>query len=91
MLGLETTIFALLGFTQAGPAVGTAAAGLMTWMGGQTGIAAGSAYAAAQSASMGGAATGLVAAVGGMTVGGVLVAAAMPVAAAGGVAYYVMG
>jgi hypothetical protein len=64
--------------------VGTAAAGLMTWMGGQTGIAAGSAYAVAQSASMGGAATGLVATVGGMTVGGVLVAAAaVPVAVVG--------
>jgi hypothetical protein len=53
----------------------------MTWLGGHTGIAAGSAYAAAQSASMGGTASGLVATVGGMTVGGALVTVAVPVAA----------
>jgi hypothetical protein len=40
--------------------------------GGKTGIVAGSAYAAAQSASMGGTATGVVASVGGMTVGSVV-------------------
>jgi hypothetical protein len=47
----------------------------MAWLGGHTGIAAGSTYAAAQSASMGGAATGVVATVGGMSVGGFLAAA----------------
>lgn len=60
----------------------------MTWLGGHTGIAAGSAYAAAQSASMGGAATGVVAAVGGMTVGGVLAVPAV-VGAVGGAAYFI--
>jgi hypothetical protein len=40
----------------------------MTYLGGQAGIQAGSTYAVAQSASMGGAAGGLVAAVGSMTV-----------------------
>jgi hypothetical protein len=59
----------------------------MTWLAGHTGIAAGSAYAAAQSASMGGAATGAVAAVGGMTVGGVLAVPAIA-GAVGGAAYF---
>ena len=60
----------------------------MTWVGGQTGVAAGSIYATAQSASMGGAATGVIAAVGGMSVGGLLATAAVPVVAvAGGVAW----
>jgi hypothetical protein len=48
---------ALLGFTPAGPAIETAAASLMIWLGGHTGIA----YAAAQSVSIGGTATGVVA------------------------------
>ena len=59
----------------------------MAWLGGHTGIAAGSAYAAAQSASMGGAATRVVASVGGMTVGSVLAVPAV-VGAAGWAAYY---
>ena len=47
----------------------------MAWLGGHAGIAARSTYAAAQSASMGGAATGVAATVGGMSVGGFLTAA----------------
>lgn len=48
------------------------AASLMTYLGGQAGIQAGSAYAVAQSAAMGGSATGMVATVGALTVGGVV-------------------
>lgn len=80
----ETTLFVAAGFLPTGPGAGTLAASLMTWLGGATGITAGSAYAVAQSAAMGGTATGIVATVGGMTVGGVLAAAALPVVAIGG-------
>jgi hypothetical protein len=76
-----------VGFTPAGPAAGSMAASLMTYLGGQSGIAAGSAYAVAQSASIGGAATGIVATVGTMSVGTVLAASAVPVVV-GGAAYY---
>jgi hypothetical protein len=62
----------------------------MTWVGGHTGIQAGSAYAAAQSASMGGAATGIVGTVGTMTVGGVLLGAAGVIVPAAAVYAYVM-
>lgn len=58
-------------------------------MGGQSGIAAGSAYAVAQSASMGGAATGAIATVGGMTVGGLVVSVAAPVVVIGGTVYVI--
>lgn len=61
------------------------AASLMAWLGGHTGVATGSAYAAAQSASMGGTATGVVATVGGMSVGGFLAAGAT----VGGIGYVV--
>jgi hypothetical protein len=84
----ETTVLASLGFLSTGPAVGTAAASLMTWMGGAAGIQAGSAYAVAQSVAMGGGATGVIATVGGMTVGGLTAVAAIPVAVAGGTYYY---
>jgi hypothetical protein len=50
----------------------------MTWLGGQAGIQAGSAYAAAQSAAMGGSATGVIATVGGLSVGTLV---AVPVSA----------
>ena len=76
----ETTVFVALGLTPTGPAAGTAAASVMSWMGGATGVEAGSAYAVAQSAAMGGASTGLVATVGGMTVGGLVATAALPIA-----------
>ena len=65
------------------------AASLMTYLGGQAGIQAGSAYAVAQSAAMGGSASGIVATVGAVTVGGVLVAVAVPVALGAG-AYYAL-
>jgi hypothetical protein len=83
------TIFAALGFLPTGPAAGSAAASIMTWLGGQSGIAAGSAYAIAQSASMGGTATGIIATVGGMTVGGLVVSVAVPVVVIGGSVYAV--
>jgi hypothetical protein len=68
--------------------VGTAAASLMTWLGGPAGIQAGSAYAVAQSAAMGGSATGVIATVGGLSVGTVV---AVPAAAAVvGAAVYAM-
>jgi hypothetical protein len=72
-----------LGFLPTGPAAGTMAASLMTWMGGASGIQAGSAYAVAQSAAMGGSATGVIATVGGMTLGGL----AVPAVAAVGAVY----
>lgn len=65
------------------------AASLMTYLGGQAGIQAGSAYAVAQSAAMGGSATGMVATVGSVTVGGVLIGLAVPVALGVG-AYYAL-
>jgi hypothetical protein len=52
----------------------------MAYLGGQAGIQAGSAYAVAQSAAMGGSATGLIATVGSMTVGGVLTTVVVPAA-----------
>jgi hypothetical protein len=55
----------------------------MTWLAGQTGIQAGSLYAIVQSASMGGAATGLVATIGSTPVGGALAALGVPVALVG--------
>ena len=58
----------------------------MTHLGGQAGIQAGSAYAVAQSAALGGAAKGVVATMG-MTVGGALTAVVVP-AALGVGAYY---
>ena len=61
----------------------------MTWLGGQSGISAGSAYAIAQSASMGGTATGAIATVEGMTVGGLLVSVAVPVVVIGGSVYVI--
>jgi len=62
----------------------------MTYLGGQVGIQAGSLYAVAQSAAMGGAATGLVATIGTMTIGGVVAAVAVPVSLAAGVYRYVV-
>lgn len=59
----------------------------MTWLAGSTGITAGSTYAVAQSAAMGGTTTGVVATVGGMTVGSVLATVAVPVIVIAGVAY----
>jgi hypothetical protein len=79
-----------LGFLPTGPAAGTMAASLMTWVGGAGGIQAGSAYAVAQSAAMGGAATGVVATVGGMTLGSLAAVVAVPVGVAGGVALLVL-
>jgi hypothetical protein len=52
----------------------------MSYVGGTTGVAAGSAYAIAQSASMGGVATGLIATLGQTTVGTAIAAASVPVA-----------
>ena len=83
----ETTLFVAAGFLPTGPGAGTLAASLMTWLGGATGITAGSTYAAAQSAAMGGTAAGVVATVGGMTVGGVLATVAVPMVAIVGVIY----
>jgi len=83
MLGLETTLFAALGFLPTGPAAGTAAASLMTWLGGAAGIQAGSAYAVVQSAAMGGTATGVIATVGGLSVGTVV---GVPAVVVGGAA-----
>jgi hypothetical protein len=53
----------------------------MSWLGGATGIQTGSVYAIAQSAAMGSTSTGLVATVGEMTVGGLAVTVAAPIAA----------
>ena len=61
----------------------------MTYCGGQAGIQAGSAFAVAQSAAMGGSATGLVATVGTLTVGGVLTTVAVPAVLVAG-AYYAL-
>jgi len=83
----ETTIFAAIGFTPAGPAVGSLAAGLMSYIGGTTGIATGSAYAVAQSASMGGTATGVIATMGSMSVWAGMAMVAVPVGVAAA-AYY---
>lgn len=85
----ETTIFVSLGFLPTGPAAGSVAASLMTWLGGQSGISAGSAYAIAQSASMGGTATGAIATVGGMTVVGLVVSVGVPAVVIGGSVYVV--
>lgn len=82
----ETTLFVALGFLPTGPAAGTAAASLMTWLGGPVGIQAGSAYAVAQSAAMGGTATGVIATVGGMSVAGLATCVVVPAALAGGAA-----
>jgi hypothetical protein len=59
----------------------------MSWVGGQTGITAGSTYAIAQSASMGGAATGVVATIGGMSVGGLAMSVVVPVVVGGAAVY----
>jgi hypothetical protein len=63
------------------------AATLMTYFGGQVGIQAGSAYTVAQSAAMGGSATGLVATIGSMTVGGALAVVVVPTVLVAGAMY----
>jgi len=59
----------------------------MFYLGGQSGIAVGSTYAIAQSASMGGTTSGMIAAAGSMTVGAATAYAAIP-AVVGGI-YFV--
>jgi|SRR5579859_2903831 len=81
---IQETVFGVLGFTPAGPAIGTAASAMMQYLGGAAGIKAGSLYAVAQSASMGGTATGVIATVGAMPAVVVAAVAAVPIAVAVG-------
>jgi len=62
--------------------VGSLAAGLMLYVGGTIGMATGSAYAVAQSASVGGTATGVIATVSSMSVGAGMAIVAVPVGVA---------
>lgn len=55
----------------------------MTVLGGSAGIQAGSFYAFVQSAAMGGAATGIVATIGGMSIGSVAAAVVVPAVVVG--------
>ena len=85
---LETIVFLALGFTPSDPAAGSVAASLMSLIVGSSGASAGSGYAIAQSASMGGTATGSIATVG-MAVGGLMVSVVVPALVAGRSIYVV--
>ncbi|KAL9632646.1 MAG: hypothetical protein Q9204_003711 [Flavoplaca sp. TL-2023a] len=76
---ISTTALPILGFSSAGPVVGSVAAG---WQSSIGAVSAGSLFAFLQSAGMGGAAAGLF--VGGGVVGGLIAAGATIMAAVGG-------